>query len=123
MKYFEEAKDIWQSFVPKTGQSETVQGELLRAVEKLRTEALDNGNMNWDEGFEILLKYLESKLTDRKVYSEATIGETQNNLTRLENFDNPYLKDDLYDELTDRVVEYFNFYGSQSHTLNINLKR
>jgi len=95
----------------------------LRAVEKLRTEALDNGNMNWDEGFEILLKYLESKLTDRKVYSEATIGETQNNLTRLENFDNPYLKDDLYDELTDRVVEYFNFYGSQSHTLNINLKR
>jgi len=91
MKYFEEAKDIWQSFVPKTGQSETVQGELLRAVEKLRTEALDNGNMNWDEGFEILLKYLESKLTDRKVYSEATIGETQNNLTRLENFENPYL--------------------------------
>jgi hypothetical protein len=123
MKYFEEAKNIWQLFVPKAGQAYTVQGELLRAVEKLRDEARRNGNMNWDEGFEILLNYVESKLTDQKVYSEATIDETWNILKRLKDFDNPYLKDDLYDELTDRVVEYFKFYGSQSHTLNVNLKR
>ncbi len=39
MQYFEEATRIWQTFVAKSGQAETVQGELLRAVEKLRDEA------------------------------------------------------------------------------------
>lgn len=62
MKYFEEAKEIWQKFVPESGQAETVQGELLRAVEKLRDEAIRNGNGNWDEGFEILLSYIGRKL-------------------------------------------------------------
>lgn len=30
---------------------ETVQGELLREIERLRREACDNGNINWDEDF------------------------------------------------------------------------
>jgi hypothetical protein len=38
-EYFKKAKSIWQSYVPKSGQSEFVQGELLRAIEKLRDEA------------------------------------------------------------------------------------
>jgi hypothetical protein len=123
MDYFEEAKQIWKSFVPKSGQAETVQGELLRAVEKLRDEALRNGNMNWDEGFEILLNYLENKLTDNKVFSEEKIGRIKLILARLKNFDNPYLKDDLYDELGDRVVDYYKFYGSQIHKINLDLYR
>jgi hypothetical protein len=40
---------IWRHMVPKSGQSGTVQGELLRAVEKLRWEAQSNGNINRDE--------------------------------------------------------------------------
>jgi hypothetical protein len=45
--YFEEAQDIWKNFVPPSGQAATVQGELLRAIEKLRDEAMRNGNGNW----------------------------------------------------------------------------
>ena len=48
MLYFEEAKSIWQTYVPKSGQAETVQGELLRAVEKLRDEAIRNGKPERD---------------------------------------------------------------------------
>jgi hypothetical protein len=48
--HFEEAKKIWQTYVPKSGQSASVQGELLRAVEKLRDEAIRNGNVNWTRG-------------------------------------------------------------------------
>jgi hypothetical protein len=48
VKYFEEAKHLWRTYVPKQGQSETVQGELIRAIEKLRDEAQRNGNGNWD---------------------------------------------------------------------------
>ena len=37
---------IWQDLVPEQGQSEWLQGELLRQIEKLRNEALGNGNIN-----------------------------------------------------------------------------
>ena len=123
MDYFEEEKQIWHSFVPKAGQSDTVQGEMLRAVERLRNEALDNGNMNWDEGFEIFLSYLQSKLADPKVYSDEQIRQSEQILVRLSDFDNPYLKDDLYDFLSERVVDYYKFYGSQPHENNPNLYR
>jgi len=32
-QHFDEAKHIWKTFVPKSGQAETVQGELLRGQE------------------------------------------------------------------------------------------
>jgi len=123
VQYLEDAKKIWQTFVPKSGQSETVQGELLRAVEKLRDEAIRNGNGNWDEGFEILLAYLESHLFDTAVYPPAAIARTRAALARLRDYDNPYLEDDLYDELGDRVVEYFKFHGSKPHAKNPALSR
>lgn len=50
-------KFIWRNYVPKSGQSKTVQGELLRGNEKLRDESQRNGNINWDEGHEILARY------------------------------------------------------------------
>lgn len=123
MQHLKEATKIWQMYVPKSGQAETVQGELLRAVEKLRDEATRNGNGNWDEGFEILLRYLENHLYDPAVYLSATIGSTKAIILRLRDFDNPYLEDDLYDELGDRVVEYFKFYGSKQHVKNLHLAR
>ncbi len=123
MDYFEEAKEIWQKFVPKSGQAETVQGELLRAVEKLRDEAIGNGNGNWDEGFEILLKYLNDKLLNEDVFSKEQVEEIKVILKRFNNFDEPYLKDDYYDVLGDRVVDYYKYFGSQPHTANPSLYR
>jgi hypothetical protein len=123
MQYFEEAKKIWRTFVPKSGQSQTVQGELLRAVEKLRDEAIRNGNGNWDEGFETLLTYLEGHLLDAAVYPPAVINRTKAALARLRDYDHPYLEDDLYDELVDRIVEYFKFHGSKPHAKNPGLYR
>ena len=123
MHHFEEAKSIWQTFVPKRGQAETVQGELLRAVEKLRDESTRNGNMNWDNGFEILLKYAENRLTDPAVYSQDVIASTSAAFSRLQDYEHPYLEDDLYDQLGDRVVEYFRHYGSLPHANNPDLHR
>lgn len=123
MKYFEEAKMIWKTRVPRSGQAKTVEGELLRGVEKLRDESLRNGNCNWDRGFEIILDFLESHLLDPEVYPAKTIQKTTTTLKRLRDFKSPYLKDDLFDQLGDRVVEYFKFHGSQSHKKNPNLHR
>jgi hypothetical protein len=123
MKYFQEAKKIWKDFVPSAGQADTVQGELLRAVEKLRYEAIDNGNGNWDDGFHILLSYLESHLLDPVVFAPETITSTREILTRLADFEYPVLDDEPYDELGDRVVEYFQHYGTQPHVMNPALHR
>lgn len=123
MHLFDEARHIWQTYVPRSGQADTVQGELLRAVEKFRDEAVRNGNGNWDEGFEILLRYLEEHLTDRSVYSDSAIAATRSILAQLRDFESPLLDDEPYDELGDRVVEYFRQKGSQPHKLNPRLRR
>jgi hypothetical protein len=123
VQYFDEAKKIWEMFVPQDGQAETVQGELLRAIGKLRHEAIRNGNQNWDGGFEILLEYLEVRLLDPSVYEPTIVSATRAVLARLRNYEDPCLEDDLYDELADRVVEYFRFHGSQPHSNNPQLRR
>ncbi len=115
MAYFKEAKAIWMQFVPKSGQAETVQGELLRAVEKLRDGAIRNGNGNWDQGFELLLAYLRTYLLDEAVFPTKVIAQTAAILGQLRDYENPLLKDEPYDELGDRVVEYYRHYGSQPH--------
>ncbi|MGI4809863.1 MAG: hypothetical protein ACRYF2_17340 [Janthinobacterium lividum] len=123
MEHFQEAKAIWAQFVPKSGQAETVQGELLRAVEKLRDGAIRNGNANWDQGFEILLDYLGSYLLDPAVFSLGAVGHTEAILTRLRDHAEPLLDDKCYDALSDRVVEYYRHHGSQVHTPNPRLRR
>jgi hypothetical protein len=113
------AKWIWRNLVPKDGQASTVQGELLRAVEKLRWEAQENGNINWDDGFVILIGYLRETLN-----ADAGIADSERQIlnrdldrvarfTPLEDGDEdldpemlPYVDDDLYDRLTSRVVAF-----------------
>lgn len=123
MKHFEEAQQIWKTFVPPSGQASTVQGELLRAVEKLRDEAIRNGNGNWDAGFEMLIDFLRARLMDPAVYAAATVAGTDAILKRLMDFERPLLDDECFDALGDRVVEYFRHYGSQPHAANPELHR
>lgn len=105
MKYFEEAKHIWQSQVPKSGQADTVDGELIRAVEKLRHEAQNNGNMNWDEGFEMFCSFLWETLNDG-TFDDLSLAEIQADIATLQDGDTPHLDDELYDRLADRAVEW-----------------
>lgn len=42
---------MWKNLVPKSGQADILQGEMLRQAEKLRKEACQNGNINWDDNF------------------------------------------------------------------------
>jgi hypothetical protein len=98
-------------------------GELLRSVEKLRDEAQRNGNINWDEGFELLLEFLRDKLLDPSVFDEAKIVETEKILVRFNDHKAPYVSSDYYDELSDRVVEYFRYHGSLFHPKNLTLRR
>ncbi len=68
-KYFEECRMIWRNYVPEAGQSEILQGELLREIEKLREEAQGNGNRNWDGDFSCFCDFIRETLCSQPIYS------------------------------------------------------
>jgi hypothetical protein len=106
MKYHEEAGVLWRTYVPRSGQADTVQGELIRAVEKLRDEAQRNGNVNWGVNHVILAEFLRNTLTSSGVFAEATVHEIEQDVGRLLRYEEPETSDVPYDRLTDRVVEW-----------------
>lgn len=113
-QYFAKSKLIWQYYVPKSGQSEFVQGELLRAVEKLRDEAHRNGNINFNEKcHEILIGFLREKLSDRKIFDEKTIEIINADLNRLSLEEQPYTWDDIFDRICNRIVDWNMYYGNE----------
>lgn len=125
--YVEECKYIWKNFVPKCGQANNVQGEMLRQSVKLRNEACNNGNINWDDNFEWfcdflkntlsqsgifdkdknnklkqVLEYIKSNGKYAKKYANGEINDTSCDIVHL-----AYVYDDLYDYLDDAIAEYY----------------
>ena len=82
-RHFEECKYIWRNMVPKSGQANNLQGEMLRMAEKLRNEAVDNGNY--------ASKYANGEITDDQV-----------DICKL-----AYTDDDIYNYLEDAIAEYY----------------
>jgi hypothetical protein len=111
---------IWKNLEPRSGESSSVQGELLRAVAKLRREAVHNGNINWDERYESLVDFLYEHLIEQSALAEETKAEVLLDLGRLRHFITPdQLVEDrsldallpcvdeyVYERLTSAVVEF-----------------
>src|SRR5215510_14324071 len=68
---------------PNAGKQTTVQGELIRAVEKLRDEAQRNGNVNWSNDHVILVEYVRDTLTESGLFDQAAVSEIEQDATRL----------------------------------------
>lgn len=110
---------VWDNLIPESGQSLTIQGELFRAIQKLRWEAQENGNINWDEYFVKFINFLHEHLVEKSELSPEDKSSIARDLSRLMNFlpvdelENdedadllPYIEDDLYDRLTEHAVRY-----------------
>lgn len=127
MQYAEVCKTIWQTFVPESGSSGCVQGELLRQMEKLRNEACDNGNINWDDDFVYFCDFIEDTLIKSNLFDTircekiskclSYIKENGEYARSLTNGDIPeyevdvvklaYTHDDLYDYVEDAIGEFY----------------
>lgn len=46
-----------------------MQGELLREIEKIRCEAQDNGNKNWDDDYSYFCDFISKKLSEQSIFS------------------------------------------------------
>lgn len=115
---------IWKNLVPPSGQAQTVQGELLRASEKLRDEAHRNGNLNWDNGFEILVNFLEKTLCDRKGLSRGSSELLRVDLNRLQDYNYPYIENDLFERIESHIYEFCRANRTLiAHVKNENLHR
>ena len=102
-EYRELGRAIWRTHVPERGQADTVQGELLRANEKLRDEGQRNGNINWDNGHEILARYVLDTLTASPVVPDDAKAQLRLDIARILDFERPYTGDDLFDRI-ERVI-------------------
>jgi hypothetical protein len=60
------------NLVPDEGPSETVQGEVIRAVARLSSEERRNGSVNWYRGdyYENLARFLGVTLPDARVFDD-----------------------------------------------------
>jgi hypothetical protein len=105
-EYLDLGRQIWQTYVPKRGQATTVQGELLRANEKLRDESQRNGNINWDDGHEILARYLLDTLTASSVLTDEAKAQLRLDIERILDFENPYTESDLFDRIERSLLDW-----------------
>ena len=74
-EYFDECKYIWKNYVPSKGQADSLQGELLREMEKIRCEAQDNGNINWDDDYSYFCDFISERLCEQPIFTAAEKDE------------------------------------------------
>lgn len=108
LQHPEIAQKIWKELVPPSGQAQTVQGELLRAVEKLRDEAQRNGNINYAESHKLLAKFISDTLTSSELFDKKEFTKIKSETRKLMKADEPYTEDDIYDYLTDKVCVFYD---------------
>jgi hypothetical protein len=98
--------------VPRSGQAETVQGELVRAIGRLATEWSRNGNINWDDGFLRFVEYLREHLLRPTAFDKPTRDQIDADLREIEAIGegtagySAWDEECAYDRVTDRVVEW-----------------
>lgn len=142
--YFDECKYIWKNYVPKNGQSNCLQGELLREIEKIRCEAQDNGNINWDDDYSYFCDFIVKSLNSQSIFNDNEKEETavimnyindcgfyaqQVNNGEISQGDIDiskiaYTKDNLYDIICDKIGKLHQSNPSPiPYQINHNLKR
>jgi len=109
IKWWEEQEHLWNDLVPSSGQAETVQGELIRCTGKITDEAYRNGNINWESGYEKLVRYVENLLTDSRTFDKEEINKINNAADEIiNNYESPDLSGhgSSYYYLTEMAVRF-----------------
>ena len=107
LHYPEIALKIWTELIPPTGTPNTVHGELLQAVERLRDEAQHNAKAKNHRKQKRTARFIRDTLIGSKVFDPTEIERIRSGTHRLMNASRPYINDDIYDHLVDQVCVYY----------------
>ena len=122
--YDSAASFMWYTYVPKVGQAKTIQGELIRSLERLDNEIRGNAKFNWSKQYVILGNELKEYLISSKTFPREIEQEISNDVNLL--IRKPmevYTNDDVYDRLKRRIVEWYWRHSEPIiHTQNLKLK-
>ncbi|TNE53840.1 MAG: ankyrin repeat domain-containing protein [Bacteroidetes bacterium] len=105
--YADLASQMWKQLVPESGQANTVQGELLRAIEKLRDESHRNGNANFDDNHRLLADFIFNTLKDSEHFNQIELKNMEKRMAEITRSNSPYLEDDHYNYLVDKVCIFY----------------
>ena len=130
MEYFHVCKEIWNRWVPQRGQSQVLQWELLRQIERLRYEAQSNENRNWNDDLLYYCDFLRSTLREADCLTPEEQEAVNSALVRLRscgevayryyqgeisdeelaedyNGELAYQNNDLYDRVCDAIALFY----------------
>lgn len=92
IKWWEEHERLWNELVPRSGQADSVQGELIRCCGKLTDEAYRNGNINWESGYALLARWAGKTLADPKTFTPQELERIAKSVDEIvRNYDTPDL--------------------------------
>lgn len=116
---------LWEKYVPISGQAETVQGELIRIIERLENEIAGNAKANWDSEFVMMAHYLRDTLLASGIFTKEIENEIFKDIQVLSRLpDEVATEKYYYDRLRRRIVEwYWRNKTSVKHTFNPELHR
>ncbi len=104
---------LWDALVPKRGQADTVQGELLRAIGRLEGELKRNGNINWNPQFVRLVEFLRRHLLAPGALPPDAAEQVAADLEEIVAVGRDHLRwtpvdggPDVYERVSERVVEW-----------------
>jgi hypothetical protein len=101
------AYKLWSDLVPASGPAATLQGELLRSVERLRDEAQQNGNANYRKDHRRMAVFVRDTLVRSGIFDKGEVDLIRNNTHMLMKASRPYIKNDVFDHLVDQVCVFY----------------
>ena len=118
MEYYDVCQEIWQKYVPDSGNAEVVHGELLRLTEYLRMEAINNENRNWNDDCENACNFLWHHLINHTKEFEMTgkekVREVITCIRERGEKKEIYANSVIFDYLEDRIAErYLNLHEKE----------
>ena len=107
LRYPEVVYKIWNEMVPREGPAPTVQGELLRSVEKLREEAQQHANAHYRKTHKRMAVFLRDTLVGSGIFDKTEKERIRSEAGRLTKRGKPVVDDQLYDHLVDQVCVFY----------------
>lgn len=75
---------LFSELVPDQGPADSVQGEVIRSVDRLASEERRNGNGNWSRGFRAFAVTLRQRLLDEQVFDSAALKSLREDVALVE---------------------------------------